>query len=49
MHNIIKIARISWNSDIEFIPSWEIKNKKVYTNYSDKYIIELDLWTDKYN
>lgn len=35
------IATITINSDIEFIPSWKIKNKEIYTETARKFLGEL--------
>lgn len=38
---ISNIATITIDSDIEFIPSWKLKNKKVYTETARKFLGEL--------
>lgn len=38
--NISKIATITINSNAEFIPSWELKNKDIYTETARRYIGE---------
>lgn len=39
--DIAKVAMLGLDSDIEFIPSWELKDKHVYTDLGRKYIGEL--------
>ena len=39
--NITKIAMLTLDSDIEFIPSWELKENQIYTDSGRKYIGEL--------
>lgn len=48
LNYISKIASLTLNSDIEFIPSWELKDKLVYTDKSRKYIGELQYKQKKY-
>lgn len=38
LKHISNIATITINSSIEFIPSWEIKNKNIYTDTARRYI-----------
>ena len=38
LKNIARIATITINSNIIFIPSWEIKDKKIYTETARKYL-----------
>ncbi len=46
--DISKIAMLSFEDDIKFTPSWELKESKVYTNFERKYIGELEIETNKY-
>lgn len=46
--DITKIAMLTLDSDIEFIPSWELKDKYVYTDLGRKYIGELKYMRKKY-
>ncbi len=39
---------LSFEDDIKFTPSWELKESKVYTNFERKYIGELEIETNKY-
>ena len=39
---VIKMALFALGTDMEFKPSWEIKNKEIYTHYGKKYIGELE-------
>lgn len=39
--DVIKIATLTLGTDIEFTPSWELKEKQVYTDLGRKYIGEL--------
>jgi len=39
--DIIKIATLTLGTDIEFTPSWELKEKQVYTDLGRKYIGKL--------
>lgn len=41
LKEISKIAALSINSNIEFIPSWDLKDSKIFTQNSRKYIGEL--------
>ena len=41
LEDIKKIAMLSLRSDIEFTPSWELKDKNNYTNYGKRYIGKL--------
>ena len=45
---IIKIATLALEDEIEFIPSWELKESEVYTNFGRKYIGELKYMNRKY-
>ncbi|MCI9040079.1 MAG: hypothetical protein HFJ29_09620 [Clostridia bacterium] len=45
---IIKIATLALEDEIEFIPSWELKESEVYTNLGRKYIGELKYMNRKY-
>ena len=38
LEDIKKIAMLSLGSEIEFTPSWELKDKYIYTNYGKRYI-----------
>lgn len=38
LKHISSIATITINSNIEFVPSWEMKNKKIYTDTARRYI-----------
>ena len=46
--DIAKIAMLSFEDDIKFTPSWELKESKVYTNFGRKYIGELEIERNKY-
>lgn len=46
--DIAKIAMLSFEYDIKFTPSWELKESKVYTNFGRKYIGELEIERNKY-
>lgn len=46
--NITKIAMLTLDSDIEFIPSWELKENQIYTDSGRKYIGELKYMRKKY-
>lgn len=46
--DIAKIAMLSFEYDIKFTPSWELKESKVYTNFGRKYIGELETERNKY-
>ncbi len=39
--DIVKIATLGFEEDIQFVPSWELKENKVYTDFGRKYIGEL--------
>lgn len=41
INDIIKIATLGFEENIEFIPSWELKEREVYTEFGRKYIGEL--------
>lgn len=41
INDIIKIATLGFEENIEFIPSWELKEREVYTELGRKYIGEL--------
>lgn len=45
---ISKLGTMTIDSQIEFIPSWKMKDKKIYTDAARKYLGELDIGTDKY-
>ena len=46
--DIRKIATLALEDEIEFIPSWELKESEVYTNFGRKYIGELKYMNRKY-
>ena len=46
--DIAKIAMLSFEDDIKFTPSWELKESKVYTNFGRKYIGKLEIERNKY-
>ena len=46
--DITKIAMLSFEDDIKFTPSWELKESKVYTNFGRKYIGDLEIERNKY-
>ena len=48
LNYISKISALTINSGIDFFPSWEIKDKMVYTDKSRKYIGELHYRLKKY-
>jgi len=41
INDIIKIATLGFEENIEFIPSWELKEREVYTEFGRKYIGKL--------
>lgn len=41
INDIIKIATLGFEENIEFIPSWELKESEIYTEFGRKYIGEL--------
>ena len=41
INDIIKIATLGFEEKIEFIPSWELKEREVYTEFGRKYIGKL--------
>ena len=45
---IVKIATLTLDSNIEFIPSWELKNNAIFTETARKYIGELIYQQKKY-
>lgn len=46
--DIAKIAMLAFEDDIRFIPSWELKESKIYTDLGRKYIGELRIEEKKY-
>ena len=48
LNYISKIAAMTINSNIKFVPSWEIKDKMVYTDKARKFIGELHYKQKKY-
>jgi len=46
--SISNIATISLNSDIKFIPSWEMKEKEIYTEIARKFLGEISRNQKKY-
>ena len=48
MKNISRIATITINSNIEFVPSWKLKNKEIFTETARKYIGEANYNDNKY-
>jgi len=48
LRNIASIATITINSNIEFIPSWDIKDKNKYTESSRKYIGSMIIEDNEY-
>lgn len=45
--DIVRIAMLGFEEDIEFIPSWELKENQVYTDIGRKYIGELKYVKEK--
>jgi len=48
LHEVAKIAALTINSTMEFVASWDIKDKSIYTETSRKYIGELKYIGKKY-
>lgn len=46
--DVAKIAMIGFEDDINFIPSWELKENNIYTDLGRKYIGELEILQNKY-
>ncbi len=48
INDIIKIATLGFEENIEFIPSWELKEREVYTEFGRKYIGKLKYMNRNY-
>ena len=48
LNYISKIAALTINNDIEFMPSWEIKDKMIFTDKARRYVGELHYKQKKY-
>lgn len=46
--DVAKIAMLGFEDDINFIPSWELKENNIYTDLGRKYIGEMQILQDKY-
>lgn len=46
--DVAKIAMLGFEDDINFIPSWELKENNIYTDLGRKYIGELEILQNKY-
>lgn len=48
LKEISKIGTITIDSNVKFIPSWQMKDKDIYTDAARKYLGELSIEKDKY-
>lgn len=48
LKNIASIATVSIDSNIKFIPSWDIKDKEIYTETARRYVGKMIIENDEY-